>query len=96
MAVKGTPQRVAQRRQILEEDLFLQILRAGGDQHALPAEDRGDQIRERLARAGAGFGQQRAAAFDDAGHGRRHLPLAVARLEAGQRRRKRTRVGEDK
>ena len=92
--MKGTPSASLQRRQILEEDLLLKILRAGGDQRALPAEDRGDEIREGLARAGAGFGEQRAAALDDAGHGRGHLLLAVARLEAGKRLRERASVRE--
>ncbi len=87
-------QRLAQCRQILEEDLFLKILGAGGHQRALPAEDRGDEVREGLARAGTGFGEQRAAALDDAAHGRGHLPLPVARLEAGERLRQRTRVRE--
>ena len=52
-------ERVAQRRDVLEVDLLLEVLGAGGDQHALAAEDRGDEIGERLAGAGAGFGEQR-------------------------------------
>ena len=76
-------ERLAQDRQVLEEDLLLEVLRAGRDEHALAAEDRGHEVGERLAGAGAGFGEQDAAVGEDVGDGRRHLELAGARLEAG-------------
>jgi hypothetical protein len=75
------PQRFAQRGNVLEVDLFLKVLRPRRDQHPLAAQDRRDQIRERLARAGPGFGEQRAAAFEDIGDRRGHDALAVTRLE---------------
>ena len=79
-------QRFAQRGKVLEEDLLLEILRAGRDEDALAAEDCRDQIRERLAGAGAGFGEERPAVFDDVGHGRGHRALPFARLVAVDRR----------
>ena len=59
-------ERRAQRRKVLEENLFLKVLGAGRDQHPLAAEDGGDEIRERLAGAGAGFGEQDAAVLERA------------------------------
>ena len=41
----------------------------------LPAEDRGNEIGERLAGAGAGFGEQHAAVREDVGDGLGHLAL---------------------
>jgi hypothetical protein len=58
-------QRVAQDRQVLEVDLLLEVLGSGRDEHALPAEDGRDEVREGLAGAGAGLGQQHAAIGDD-------------------------------
>ena len=81
-------------RQVFEEDLLLQVFRAGRDEHALAAQDRGDQVGERLARAGAGFGQQRAAVVDDRRHGGSHAALPFARLEPRHRARDRARVRE--
>ena len=78
-------ERIAQRGNVLEEDLLLEVLRAGRDQHALAAEDGGHEIGERLAGAGAGFGEQDAAVVERAGDRVGHLDLAGARLEAGQR-----------
>ena len=54
-------ERLLQHRQVLEVDLLLQVLGAGGHQHALAAEDGGDEIGERLAGASAGFGKQHSA-----------------------------------
>ena len=59
-------ERLAQHRQVLEEDLLLQVLGAGRDEHALAAEDRRHEIGERLAGAGARFGEQHAAVGEDA------------------------------
>ena len=87
-------QRLRQDRQILEVDLLLEVLRAGRDQDALPAEDGRHEVRHRLAGAGAGFGQQDAAVREDIGDAARHLALSVARLELIDRPRQRTVVGE--
>ena len=83
-------ERLAQHRQVLEEDLFLEILGAGRDEHALAAEDRRHEVGERLAGAGARFGEQHAARREDRGDGFRHLHLARARLEPVERSRQRT------
>ena len=42
-------ERILQRGEVLEEDLLLEILGAGGDEDAVPAEDGGDQIGEGLS-----------------------------------------------
>ena len=88
-------ERLLQRGQILEEDLLLEILGAGGDQHAMAAQDRRDQIRERLSRAGSRFGQQRPAGFDDRRDRLGHAPLAVARLVAVEDAGERAALGKD-
>src|SRR5262249_754430 len=89
------PQRVAQDGQVLEKDLLLQVLRAGRDEHALAAEDRGNEIRERLARAGAGLREQNAALGEDVGDRGGHLALSVTRFESLERRGQRTPGCED-
>ena len=77
-----------QERNVLEEELFLQILGAGGNHHALAGENRRDQIRQRLAGAGAGFDNQvllfGQRGFDGFGHG--ELPGAkfVVRVPFGK------------
>ena len=45
-------------RNVLEEELLLKILGAGGNHDALAGKNRGNQIRQRLAGAGAGFDDQ--------------------------------------
>src|SRR5262245_853241 len=87
-------ERLAQQRDVFEEDLFLKILGAGGHEDALAAEDRRDQIRKGLARAGARFGDQRSATFDDLGDRGGHRALSLARLVVVNRTRQRTVVRE--
>ena len=60
---------IAQRRNVLEENLFLQVLGARGDEDPLPAQYRGNEVRDRLSRAGARFGQKNASGFEDLGDG---------------------------
>ena len=50
-------------RQVLVEELVLQRARAGGDEHALAREQRGHQIREGLAGAGARLDHERRTVF---------------------------------
>ena len=57
-------ERLAQDRDVLEVDLFLEVLGAGRDQHPLAAEDGGHEVGERLAGAGARLGQQDAAVVE--------------------------------
>ena len=91
---EGHADGIAQRRKILEEDLFLKVLRSRRDEDALPAEYRGNQVGECLARAGARFGEQGSSVFDRRGDGGGHPSLSLARLESGQRAGHRTCVGE--
>ena len=51
-------QRLAKRGEILEENLFLEVLGAGGNEDALATEDGRDQVRQRLPRSRAGFHDQ--------------------------------------
>src|SRR5262249_17325130 len=88
-------ERIAQCGNVLEVDLFLKVLRAGRDQHAFAVEDCRHQIGERLARAGARFGHQHAAAPEHARDGGGHRRLSGARLEVGQRPRQRAVRTED-
>ncbi len=78
-------ERVTQHRQIFEEDLFLQVLRAGRHQHAFAAEDGRNEVGERLAGSGAGLGEQHTSTREDRRHRFGHLQLAGARLEAIER-----------
>jgi hypothetical protein len=53
VAVNGMPSASRSAGNVLEVDLFLQVLGAGGDQHAFAAEDRRHEVGERLAGARA-------------------------------------------
>ena len=82
---EGNAEGVAQRRDVLEVDLLLEVLRAGGDEHALAAQDGGHEIRECLAGAGPGLGEQDAAAREDLRHRGGHFDLPGAWLEVRHR-----------
>ena len=71
-------QRPADHRHVLAEQLVLQRLRAGRHDHLAAPQQRGHEIREGLAGAGARLGDQRAAPVDRIGHRLRHLDLSVA------------------
>ena len=94
VAVNGNAERVTQRRDVLEVDLLLEILGAGGDEHALAAQDGGHEIGERLAGAGPGLGEQDAAAREHLRHRGGHFDLPGARLEVRHRTGKRS-VGRE-
>ena len=79
------PQRLAQRGNVLEVDLLLEVFRARRDQHALAIQNRGDEIGERLSGPRTRFGEEDAAVLEHTRDGRRHLDLAGARLEVGHR-----------
>ncbi|MCY1517565.1 hypothetical protein D9M68_522510 [compost metagenome] len=68
-------------RQVAAEQLVLQGLGGGREQHALAAQQRRHEVREGLAHAGAGLDHEHAAVGDGAGHGHRHLGLAAAFAE---------------
>ena len=65
-----------QERDVLEEELLLQVLGAGGDHDALAGEQRRHQVGERLAGARAGFDDQVALVGQGRFHGLGHLHLA--------------------
>ena len=75
---------------VLEEELLLQILGAGGDDDALLAlageAQRGQQIGEGLAGAGAGFDDEVALVREGAFDGSRHLVLAGRCSKASEER----------
>jgi hypothetical protein len=77
-----------QKGDVLEVELLLQVLGAGGDHHALAGEDGGQQIRQRLAGAGAGFNNEVLAVDEGIFHGFGHLELPRAKLEIGMHARK--------
>ena len=75
--------RLLEKRDILMEELFLQILGAGGNDHALAGANHGHQIGQSLARAGAGFDDQVTLFFQRLLDGLRHLQLSAAKLVGG-------------
>src|SRR5262249_5281060 len=91
---KGDAERVAQRGNVLEVDLLLEVLGAGRHEHALALEDRRDEVGKRLAGARARLGEQHAAALEDAGDSGRPLALSSPRLEVGHRAGERAVRGE--
>ena len=80
---EGNAQRFTQSGNVLEENLLLKVLGARGDEDALAAQDRRNEIGERLPGAGARFGEEDAALVEHVRDGRRHLELPGARLETG-------------
>ena len=89
-------QHAGEQRQILGEDLLLQVLGAGRDDDALAAQDRRHEVGERLAGAGAGLDEEHAAVLERVGDRRGHAALAVARLEGDERLRQRPVGAEDR
>ena len=80
-------ERLFENGQILEEDLFLEILGPCGDEDALAAENRGDEVGECLPCSGARFRKQHTAVREDVRDRRRHFELCGARLESIERGR---------
>ena len=78
-------ERLAEHGQILEIDLLLEVLGAGGDEDALETEDRRHQVGEGLAGASARFDEQHAAVTEPRGDGGGHRQLGRSRLEACER-----------
>ena len=63
-------------RDVLEKELLLQVLRAGGDDDALAGEERRHQVGERLAGAGAGLDDQMPALGERGLHRLGHFHLS--------------------
>ena len=57
---------LGQERDVLGDQLLLEVLGAGGDDHPTAELDRGQQVGEGLPGAGAGLGQEQAAVLEDA------------------------------
>ena len=91
----GDGKRVAHQRQVALEELVLQCLGPRGDDHLAAVQQRGGEVRERLAGAGAGLGDELAARGDGAADGLRHRELLRTEAEAGERPRERAAVAED-
>jgi len=85
----------AQEREVVARDLILQRARAGRDDHALAARERGHEVRERLAGAGAGLDEQRPIVGERARDRRGHHALLGAILVVRDRRRQRSARRED-
>ncbi len=68
-------------RDVAEEELVLESLSASGDDDALAGAERGKQIGEGFAGAGAGFDDEMAALGESALHGLGHFVLAGPILE---------------
>ena len=71
-----------QERNVFVEELFLQVLGAGGDHHSLAREEGRDQIGERFAGAGARVHQQVAFLVERGFYRFGHFELAGAKLIA--------------
>ena len=89
--VVARAERAGEDRQVLPDELLLQVDRVGRDDGALavlarPHEGR-DEIGERLPHPGAGLQQRDAAVVVEVGAVRRHVPLAGPVLEAAERAR---------
>ena len=84
----GAVEHRAQAGQVDGGDLVLQRLGAGADHDLAPRQQRGDQVRQRLARARSGLDQQALVAVDGLGDPLRHRELSGARLVAGKQRRR--------
>jgi len=80
--------RMLKKWHVLEEELLLEIFGAGGDDHALAALDDGEEVRERLASAGAGFDDEVSllldGLLDGVGHGELSLAELVGRMALGE------------
>ena len=80
---------------VLEEELLLEVLGAGGDDDALAGEQRGHQVGQRLAGAGAGFHDEVALVGERRFHGLGHLHLAGPELVVGMPLGERAVPGEE-
>ena len=70
---------------VAEEELVLERLGTGGDNHALTGAQSGEQISQSLAGSGAGFDDEMATLGESALHGLRHFKLTRP-VFVGQRR----------
>ena len=81
--LEADAQRIAHARQVAVVELVLQRAGAGGDDGLHARQDRRHQVGEGLAGAGAGLGQQRAAAVERIGDRGGQVLLGRTRRERG-------------
>ena len=93
--VHREPERIAHARQVAMEQLVLQVLGAGRDDDAPAGEQRGREIGEGLAGAGARLGNQHPGGLDRVKHGLREFHLLGAVLEPLHRLRQNPVLRED-
>ena len=89
-------ERLAHARQVAVEELVLQRLGAGGDDHAAAREQRRDEVGEGLAGSGARLRHQHAVRLDRLQHGARELDLLPALSESRHRARERPALAEER
>ncbi len=89
-------ERGAHERQIALEELVLQRLRTRGDDDLAAVLERGDEIGERLAGAGARFGDQRCPRANRFRHRFGHRELLRPQPKAGERAGQRSAFAEDR
>src|SRR5579864_8523489 len=88
-------QMLLQEWDILEEELFLQVLGTGGNNHALAAADHRQKIGQGLARSRSGFHNQMPVFNQSFFHRLRHLQLAPSELIIGVRLAEQSSGGEE-
>ncbi len=93
--VQVAAERPGQERDVLADELLLQVLGAGGDDHAPPQLHRGQQVGEGLAGARPGLRQQHAAVAQHPADGVREPRLRRALLVRGQDARQRPARAEE-
>jgi hypothetical protein len=94
----GSPfsrQRLLQERNVLVEKLFLQILRASGDDHTLAGPNHRHQIRKSFACAGTGLHDEVTLFFQRLLDRLRHLQLAASKFIGGMRARQDSSRGKE-
>jgi hypothetical protein len=88
-------QRLFEKRDILVEELLLQILCAGRNNHALARTNYGDEIRQSLPGSGASLDDEVTFFFEGLLYRLRHLELAAAKFIRGMGARQHAAGGEE-
>ena len=95
LAIAVGKKRLFEKRDILIEELFLQILGSGGNDDPLAGTNDGHQIGQRLAGSSAGFDDQVTLFFQRLLDGLRHLQLSPAKFVGGMGARKHSARSEE-
>jgi len=83
LALAAGEKRLLQKRDILVEELLLQVLRAGRNNDAFARANHRQEISQRLAGARAGLDDQMPLFFERLFHGLRHLQLPAPKFVGG-------------